>query len=420
MLAINGGPKVLPEGIQVTWPGVDRKDEEAVLRVLRSGKWWRGGTIEDQAASECGRFERDFAAYQDAPYGLAVNNGTIALELALRAAGVKRGDEVVVPVLSFVVTASAVLPLGAVPVFADCDPDTYQIDPDALEEAICPRTTCICIVHFGGYPADLDRIVSIAEKHSLPLVEDAAHAHGSQWRGKGLGSYGDFGTFSFQQFKSLTCGEGGIVLAKSLEGWQTAYAFHNLGRRESAGFYDFYTMSSNYRMTDLQGALLNSQFAKMKELVPQKVAAAERLGSRLKEIGGLTPLPKDERITRRGYYYYLLHYDPQAFKQLPRERFLEAVRAEGVAQMGHAYGKVIHRYPLFQDMQVPPKYCKAQYRKAAYPNAERVMAEELVSLHHVALLADNETLDRIAEAVGRVKENVDELLGQDEPMQEEP
>jgi len=409
-LAVNGGPKVLPDGIQVAWPRADVADEEAVLKVLRSGKWWRGGTIDDQAASECGCFERDFAAYQDAPYGLAVSNGTVALELALRSAGVKRDDEVVVPALSFVVTASAVLPLCAVPVFADCDAETYQVDPEAVEKAITPRTSCICIVHFGGYSADLDRIVPIAEKHGLPLVEDAAHAHGSQWRGKGLGSYGEFGTFSFQQFKALTCGEGGIVLAKSREGWERAYSFHNLGRRESAGLYDFYGMASNYRMTDLQGALLNSQFARMKELVPRKMAAAERLGRRLAEIGGLSPLPRDERITRRGYYYYLAKYDPRAFKDLPREAFLDAVRAEGVAQIGHAYGKAVNRYPLFQEMDVPPEHENARYRDIPCPRAERIIREELVSLHHVALMAGDETIDRIAEAVDKVKDNVDELL----------
>lgn len=409
-LAIHGGSKVLPEGVAVSWPIFDQKDEDALLAVFRSGNWWRGGTIEAQRDSVCGAFERSFAEYHDAPYGLAVSNGTVAVEMALRAAGVGIGDEVVVPALSFVVTASAALPIGAVPVFADCDPETYQPDPDAIEAAIGPRTKAICIVHFGGYPADLDRIPKIAEKHGLPLIEDAAHAHGSQWRGKGIGSYGLYGTFSFQQFKSLPSGEGGIVLARNEEAWLEAYTYHNLGRLEHAGFYDFHKEASNYRLTDLQGAILTTQFEKLKDNVPKRMKAAGRLGAKLREIGGLRPLPEDERITRRGYYYFLLHYEKDQFKGLPRDRFLEALRAEGVGFLGRGYGQAIHQNPLFQEMEVAKEHKNAQYRKMRYPVAERVTAEEVVTLHHPALLADEKTLDGIAEAVAKVKEHVDELL----------
>lgn len=408
-LAIKGGKKVLPKGVAVKWPQTDKTDERALLRVFRSGKWWRGGSVEDQARSECGRFERDFARYQSSQHGLCVCNGTVAVECALRAAGVKAGDEVVVPALSFVVSASAALPLSAVPVFADCDPDTYQPDPDAIEAAISPRTAAIVIVHFGGYPADLDRIVRIARKHKLPLIEDSAHAQGTQWRGKGVGSYGDYGTFSFQQSKALTSGEGGIVLARTIDHWRKAYRFHNLGRLESQGFYQFYEPSSNFRLTDLQGALLNTQFVKMKRQVPKKMAAAKRLGKLLRQIGGLVPLPEDKRITRRGYYYMVLKYNAAEFKGLHREDFLAAMRAEGVG-MGHAYGTPIHKYPLFQNMRVPAKYKGAQYKRVSCPVCERVMADEVVSLHQVNLLADAATIAKMADAVAKIKDNVDELL----------
>lgn len=408
-LALCGGPKTLPNGIGVRWPQVDSKDEDAVLNVVRSGSWWRGGTIEAQAASEAGRFEKAFAAYHDAPHGLAVSNGTIALELALRASGVKPGDEVIVPALSFVVTASAALTIGAIPVFADCDPRTCQIDPEAIEAAITRRTTAICIVHFGGYPADLDRIVAIARKHKLLLVEDCAHAHGSQWRGKGVGSHGDFGTFSFQQSKSLTSGEGGIVLAKNLDGWRAAYRFHNLGRLEHSGFYEFHEVSSNYRITDLQGALLNTQFDKMKTHVPRKMKVAAHLTSLLKEIGGLEPLLNDSRITRRGYYFYLFRYDASAFNGLHREQFLRALNAEGVA-CGHTYGKAIYQYPLFQNMKISAKHRQSQYRKVCCPQTERVLRDEICNIPHTTLLADLKTIDRVAEAIAKVKKHAHELV----------
>ena len=408
-LAINGGKKVLPKGVGVKWPQCDKTDEQALLKVFRSGTWWRGGDIQTQAAGQCGKFERAFARYQSSDHGLCVTNGTVAVELALHAAGVKPGDEVIVPTLSFVVTASAVLPLNAVPVFVDSDPKTYQPDPAAIEAAITRRTAAIVIVHFGGYPANLDRIVRIARKHKLPLIEDCAHSQGSQWRGKGVGSYGDYGTFSFQQSKALTAGEGGIVICKSRDHWIQAYRYHNLGRRESEGFYQFYTTSSNMRLTELQGALLNTQFAKMKRQVPKKMAAAKYLSKAFRQLGGLEALAEDKRITRRGYYFYLLRYDARAFKGLHREDFLKAIQAEGVG-MGHAYGTPIHKYPLFQKMKVPAKYTGAQYRKTRCPVAERALAEELISLGHTNLLADRKTLDKIVQAVAKVKDNVDELL----------
>ena len=401
-LAINGGPKVLPRGIEVTWPILDADDEASVLQVVRSGSWWRGGTIEAQKASVCGEMERAFAALQDSPHALALSNGTVAVELALRAAGVKEGDEVIVPALSFIVTAAAPLILGAVPVFADCDPATLQMDPASAEAAITTRTRAICLVHFGGYPADLDRFTEIARRKGLALIEDAAHAHGTQWRGKGVGSWGDFGTFSFQQFKSLPCGEGGMLLAREQTGWDEAYTFHNLGRLERSGLYDFHRMASNFRLTDLQGALLRSQLPKLLRHLPLRMAAAARLGELLGSLGGLEPLPADPRITRRGYYYYVLRYDEDAFGGAPRDRFLEALRAEGVTLAGKGYGVALHRNPLFQGLG-------ERYRDVRCPAAEHATTRALVTLHHPALLAGDATLSGIADAVAKIRRHADEL-----------
>ena len=408
-LAILGGSKVLPNGVGVKWPIFDKSDEKALLHTFRTGKWWRGGSINEMRGSVCGRFEKEFSKWQGSKDALTCCNGTIAIELALRAAGVKAGDEVIVPALSFVVSASAVLPMGAVAVFADCHPDTYQPDPDAIEAAITPRTTAIIIVHFGGYPADLDRIVKIARKHKLVLIEDCAHAQGSQWRGKGVGAHGMYGTFSFQQSKAITAGEGGIVTCGSYQDWLKLYRFHHLGRREDKGFYDFYEVSSNYRLTDLQGTVLLSQLPKLKKQTPIKMAGCKYLGGLLREIGGLDPLPDDKRITRRGFYFMLFHYCSDCFKGLHREDFLRAMHAEGVG-MGHAYGRPIHKYPLFQDMKVPAKYTKSQYKKVSCPVAERVMEGELVSFGHTNLLADRKALAKVAEAVAKVKANASELL----------
>ncbi|MEX0886689.1 MAG: DegT/DnrJ/EryC1/StrS family aminotransferase [Phycisphaeraceae bacterium] len=409
-LAIHGGSPAAGDVTMPRWPAFDDINEKALVEAFRSGTWWRGGTIESQAASKTGEFERAFAEFQGAEHALAVNSGTTAVEIALRAAGVKPGDEVIVPDLSFVVTGSACLPVGAYPVFVDVDPRTGQLDADAIEAAISPRTSAICLVHFGGYPADMDRIPDIARKHNLALIEDCAHAHGSQWRGRGVGTFGDFGTFSFQQFKSLTAGEGGMLVTNDIERWRAAYRFHNLGRLEHKGQYEFYEMSSNLRLTNLQGALLLSQMPRFKQQVERRNVAVKRLDEKLGAIPGIEPQPADARITRRGFYYYIYRYNAEAFKGLPRERFLEAIRAEGVKVAGKGYGSALHTYPLFRNMDVPSEYTNCQYRTQSCPVAERLAKQEVCTFAHQLLLLDDASLDRIAEAIAKVQANVDELL----------
>jgi dTDP-4-amino-4,6-dideoxygalactose transaminase len=299
--------------------------------------------------------------------------------------------------------------MGAIPVFSDCDPETYQPDAASIESRISPRTRAIVIVHFGGYPADMDRIVKVAKKHRLPLIEDCAHAQGTQWRGKGAGTFGDFGTFSFQQSKAFTSGEGGLLICKNKELWSNAYRYHNLGRMEDAGFYDFRLPSSNFRMTDLQGAMLLAQFARFKKQITKKNANDKYLTGLFRKIGGVEPLPDDPRVTRRGNYYWIFKYKAAEFGGLPREEFLKALQAEGVGA-SRSYGRPIYKYPLFQDMKVPAKYKNAQYKKTRCPVADRIFAGELCTLSHFSLLAERDKLAKVAEAIVKIKENVGELL----------
>ncbi|MGE5599648.1 MAG: DegT/DnrJ/EryC1/StrS family aminotransferase, partial [Bacteroidota bacterium] len=203
-LAINGGTPVR-SGPFPSWPVHDRRELEMMEEVVSSGKWGRyeGSMVE--------RFEKEFARYHDARQALAVLNGTIALEVALRALGVGAGDEVIVPPYTFVATATAPLMANAVPVFVDVDPATWNIDPEKIEAAITGRTRAIIPVHFAGLPADMDRIQEIARRHGLFVLEDCAHAHGATWQGRKVGALGDMGAFSFQSSKNLSCGEGGAV-----------------------------------------------------------------------------------------------------------------------------------------------------------------------------------------------------------------
>src|SRR6266542_781919 len=223
-LAIDGGTPVRDKPFP-KWPVWDERDERALLEVLRSGRWGShagGGTVHE--------FRERFAAYQDAEHAVALTNGTAALEVALRAVGVEPLDEVIIPPYTFVATATAVLALGAVPVFADILEDTFLIDPADVARKITPRTKAIIAVHIGGQPADMDGVLALAKNHDLRVVEDAAQAHGAAWRGTKVGALGDAGTFSFQSSKNLNSGEGGIVLTNDREVAERAWSISNVGR----------------------------------------------------------------------------------------------------------------------------------------------------------------------------------------------
>lgn len=208
-----GGRPVARKPPLCPWPIVDARDRKTLLRTLMSPAGWcrlgvRGGQAE--------RFERRFARYHDAEHCLAVANGTVAIETILKAAGLQPGDEVIVPSITFIATASGVLMARGIPVFADAIPETCQLDPVDVERKITGRTRGIVIVHYAGYPVDMDAILKISRRHSLFLVEDCAHAQGTAWRGRRVGAFGAGGTFSFQGSKSLTCGEGGALVTDDL------------------------------------------------------------------------------------------------------------------------------------------------------------------------------------------------------------
>ncbi|MCZ7648183.1 MAG: DegT/DnrJ/EryC1/StrS family aminotransferase [Planctomycetota bacterium] len=403
--AILGGSPTAHGIKREAWPPHGVPERKALLEVLESGKWWRGGTRREMAQSVTGRFEREFAKWHGARHGLCVTNGTAALELALRAAGVEAGDEVVVPALSFVATATAVPLIGARAVFADAVAETYQTDPAAIEAAIGPRTRAILVVHYGGYCADLDRITKLARRHKLPLIEDCAHAQGSQWRGRGAGSWGDAGCFSFQMSKALTAGEGGIVLSNSDVLAEKLYSYHHLGRLESQGFYDFHRVAWNMRMTEWQGAILGEQLKRVKKLTLVKQRNAEWLAKQLDLVGGLLPLKRDPRITRRGFYYFLMRYDARDFANLPKARFVEALQAEGLP-VGQAYGRPIQKNPVFAEMR--DARGRKLYAKTRTPVAERICAQTQIALGHTALL-NRPLLQALVDGVARLKAHAGEL-----------
>ncbi|HHX39628.1 MAG TPA: DegT/DnrJ/EryC1/StrS family aminotransferase [Armatimonadetes bacterium] len=417
-LAIHGGEKAITRLLARPWPERDEREEQALAEVVQSGIWWRGGYA-NAADSQVGRFEDAFARFHDAKYCVAVTNGTQAIECALKAAGIEAGDEVLVPALTFVASATAIALVNAVPVFVDVDAGTYNIDPDALEAAITEKTRAAVIVHNGGYPCDMDRILEIAKRRGIAIIEDCAHAHGSQWKGIGVGALGALGTFSFQMGKTLTCGEGGAVLTNDPELAEKAYSFHHIGRLSGRPFYEFHRVASNLRMTEFQGAILLSQLSRLEEQTARRERNATYLAKGLKEIPGIDPIERDPRVTRWGFYYLNLCYRQDEFDGVPRDRFLQAIQAEGVPMAVGAHGQPIYRNPLFQSMNFGRTGCPVRcplygkpvdYTQTVCPTAERLYATQALSLPHALFLGETtEEMDLILDAIRKVRAHADEL-----------
>jgi dTDP-4-amino-4,6-dideoxygalactose transaminase len=410
-LALTGGAAAAPD-LQTragTWPRVENAEAETLLRdVLQSGRWGRLHT--DSYAEQ---FENAFAAFQQARHGVAVANGTVSLQLILRTLNIGIGDEVIVPALTFIATASAVAEVGAIPIFADVHPETMTIDPDSVAAAITPRTRAIIGVHYGGYPIDFDLLLPLAQKHGVYLIEDAAHAQGTEWRGTKVGALGVFGSFSFQESKSLPSGEGGIILTNDDELAERARLLHHIGRRMDRPGYMHYALASNYRLTDLQAALLLNQFKRLPDQVQRRHQAGRVLDAALAETEVLLPQRRDERITQRGYYFAIYRYQAEKLDGLPRAAFLAALNAEGVPAFA-GYGEPVYRYPAFSAEALQQSPLRGlpnlpRYDQLSLPVTERLTDQEQVTIPHPILLTGSESMGLIADSVTKILDHQDEL-----------
>lgn len=405
-LAILGGKPVRTKPFPA-WPIFGEEDERRLLKALRSGRW---GKLD---GGEVAEFERRFAAYQGARHGIGVTNGTVSLRIALLAAGLEAGDEVIVPPYTFIATASAVLEANGTPVFADIDPETFDIDPAAAEAAITPRTRAIIPVHMGGLPADMDAIGEIARKRGLAVIEDAAHAHGAGYKGRRAGSIGCMGSFSFQSTKNLTCGEGGIIITSDDALADRCQSIHNCGRLEGGVWYEHHLVSGNYRMGELQGALLNSQMERLEEQAETRERNGRYLAEELAKIPGILPQKRTADCTRHGYHLFLFRIDREAFG-VGREALIEALGAEGVPASG-GYPIPLYRQPLFLSRAfgpyagLPPGRTAPDYSRVSCPSCERICAAEGAWLEQRLLLGSREDMDDIARAFRKIREGREEL-----------
>jgi dTDP-4-amino-4,6-dideoxygalactose transaminase len=413
-LAITGG-EPLRKTPFTQWPLAGKEEARALEDVLTSSKW--GG--QPFPGKYADAFAKKFAVAHTAKYAQCVNTGTIAILAALKAIGIKPGDEVIAPAYTWEGTVHPVLMLNAIPVFVDIDPETYCLDAKKIEAAITPKTKAILPVHLGMRFADMDEILKIAAKHNLKVVEDCAHAHGGMWKGKGAGSMGDLGAFSFQSSKLITSGEGGAVITNSLEYMEIVQSYINAGRASMTDQFHHRTIGFNYRLGEFQAAVLGPQLDRLPEQAKLRETNMKHLESRLKKTPGLGLLRPDPRITRLAPYGYVLKYFAGQVKDIPRAAFVAAMQQEGIPCDGLFY-EPVYKSSLFPvDPTDFPALSwgrdKALDLRNMYtcPEAERAAYHEGVWFMHQLFLGTDKDVDAIADAIEKVMQNIEELRGLD-------
>jgi len=414
-LAINGGPKQINKPFP-SWPVFDDAEINAITEVVKSGAWggrwgpawWRSFEDQDEAVSKDSDipqvvlFQEEFAKFHDVKYAVACANGSVAIEAALRALGIGSGDEVIVPPYTFITTATSVMHINAVPVFVDIDRETYNMDPACIEKAINKKTKAIIPVHFAGQSCDMDAILDIAKKNNVYVIEDCAHAHGSEWRGRKAGSWGDLGTFSFQSSKTMTSGEGGIITTNNKELAMKCFSLVWIGREIKKPWYEFYDLGWNFRLTEFQGAILRAQLSRVEQQVEKRMENARYLTALLKDIPGIAPMKWDERATKHSFYLYMLRFDPKTWG-IPRLQFQQALAAEGVDVFG-SYPKPIYHNAVFLNREI-------DYRAFAKtcPVAELACKEQSIWFNHPMFLGSKSDMEAIAASVQKLWDNITEL-----------
>ena len=406
-LAIAGGRPVRDEPWPV-WPQYSQAARDAVARVARSDVYC------SQVGGEVERFERGFADYHGVAHAVAVASGTVALQAALAAAGIGCADEVIVPAYTFAATASAAVENNAIPVFVDAEHRSQGLDPEDVLRKTSPRTRAIMPVHVNGYPCDMDAVMAIAAEHDLVVVEDCAHAHGADYRGRKVGTMGHFGCFSFQHKKNMSLGEGGIVLTDDGEAAERMRAMRT---------FAWAPVGRNWRMSEFHAAVGQEQLKVLDEGNEERRRNVATLLDALGTVDGITPLPGLPE-TNPVYYNLILQYD-EAEVGASRRAFVAALKAEGIAI--HMFYVPVQRWPIFTHADFFGRGCPfscpkhpggpVDYRQVSTPVADAIC--DRVNLEIKVQPTSGETeMFQIAEAIRKIVENRAELKQVDQHMRE--
>ena len=410
--AILGGQKIRTNG----WPGWpiwnSATDEESVLKVLRSGVWSRAGVVNE--------FEKKWAEAIGSKRCLAVVNGTSALIASLVQLGIGGGDEVIVPPYTFIATVVAVLQTGAMPIFVDTDPESFQIDPGKIEAKITPRTKAILPVHICGLPADMIKIMEIAKKHNLLVVEDACQAWLSEIDHRKVGTFGNAGCFSFQNSKNLAIGEGGAIVSDDEAFMDRCYSYHNYGNPYGTvvGEVGAGTIiaGTKMRMAEYQAAIGLAQLKRLDEQTTKRNDNAAYLRSQIKGIPGILPYKLNQKVTKASFHLFPFRYKKEEFKGLTKEQFLKALVAEGIpCATGYptlnkmVFLENVLKTKNFKLMYPPEMLDYTKYMERNQCPANDQLCEEAAWFHQNLLLAEKSDMDDIATAVERIYKNAENI-----------
>ena len=419
-LAILGGRPVRENRyVPASWPIYDDSEEKALIDVLHSGKWSEYSKVPTELTYQ---FEEKWAKANNVPYAFVANGGTSALFSSLFALDVGPGDEVITTTSTFIATINVIFNIHALPILVNIDPETGSIDPDLIEEAITEDTKAIIPVHLGGFPCDIVKIMSIANKYNIPVVEDACQSHLAEVDGKKVGTFGATGCFSHQAGKPLICGEGGTVIGSDEEILRRCGAFINNGRDPKRKLRGSPYPGANFRMSAFQATILLSQFERFKKQHATRTRNGQYIEEKLTEIPGIKKAKSYSENTKITHVSLRLDYNKEYFKNVPASKFAEAVRAEGFPIISGGpirppYGEGQHNQPMVEEhlnsRAFQSSFSKARLRK--YRESlkslvvNRIEKERLTLRGKTGFLGTKKDMDDIIEAIQKVAKNVDKL-----------
>lgn len=388
------------------WPIYDNKEVEALEKVIKSGNWWCGSPGVHQGENVW-KFQEEFAKLQGARYCIAVFNGTVAIETALLALGIGLGDEVIVSDYTFVASASAVVATNAVPIFCDIDPETLVMDVNKVESLITKRTRAIIPVHLGGNPVEMDALMETANDHELKVVEDSSHAHGTIYKGKHAGNWGDAGTFSFQASKVITAGEGGAIITNDGDLADLIYSISDCGRKKNEYFYNHFIYGTNYRMTEYQAAVLLAQMKKFPEQHKLRNENANYFMQKLNEIDGIWVMKPTAGTEMLGWYVYPILFEPEKFGGITKVEFYKKLNRNGIPT-DDCYPP-LHGLHCFKNVELRKgiNYSNANWGGAKSNDENFPVVSDIyqrsIEFPHEMLLASRKKLDSVVDFIKSLK-----------------
>lgn len=388
------------------WPIYDDEEINALKDVIESGQWWIGAPAVHKGENVW-KFQEEFAKFHEAKHCITVFNGTVSIEIALLAFGVGLGDEVIVSDYTFVASGSTVVATNAVPIFCDIDPETLVMDVNKVEALITERTKAIVPVHLGGNPVEMDRLMEIANKHDLKVVEDCAHAHGSRYKGKMVGNWGHAGSFSFQASKVITAGEGGALITNHDDLAKLMYSISDCGRIPGEYFYDHFMYGTNYRMSEYQGAILRAQLKKFPKQHQTRNENAKYFADKLNAIDGIRIMKPTPGTDELGWYVYPIVFEPEKFGGMTKAEFYKKLNDKGIPT-DDCYPP-LHGLKCFKNINLRKgiDYSKANWGGAKSDDKNFPVVTDIysrsVEFPQEMLLASKDMLDWVVEFIKSLK-----------------